>query len=625
MDIMVDSGLVSKKRRDEMAKSWPDYVPFFRVFDENEDVQFGDSLKHVSGSKRDLVNPLESIIKNTFEFIRRAEKNKAKLKIANLAKMSDVGEYIQLVDAAKPEDKTVLDYYENGQKKFIQTDPTIVTAIRNMGLQSSTMFGRILRFPAQIARAAFTMVNPSFAVRNVLRDSADAYLYSKYGYNPLKDFARGFMHAIKQDEMYYEWMASGAAQASMISLDRDYTQSTINNITRSWKERLVHNPLDLLQIAGEYSEYATRIGAYERAKNEIIKRDATISAMGAITEAAFESRDLMDFSRGGKSSRAMNQLIIFSNASIQGWDKFFRTFDFRKDKKAAMAALTRLAISAIMPSLALFMLNYDKDWWKEIPDWQKEKHWIIKVGDTILRIPKGQDPGVQFFSNLVEKGMGAMVNDDPVKFNRLVRPLWNTMPDFLPTTFMPFIEVGANYSFFTERNIVPQYQKKLPEKMQYGPNTSSFAKWLGEKIGVAPLHIDHIISGYGGNLARGVFNVYDQFAGNQPLNTAKEEMPIISGLTIMPYKNPKSVQEYYEKLDEQEKLYNEFKATRVRPDGFDPVLYGRMKKARTSLQKLSKMERSLMNNPNVSLDDRKARQEQIQARRVEIIKRVMGR
>lgn len=161
--------------------------------------------------------------------------------------------------------------------------------------------------------------------------------------------------------------------------------------------------------------------------------------------------------------------------------------------------------------------------------------------------------------------------------------------------------------------------------MQYGPNTSSFAKWLGEKIGVAPLHIDHIISGYGGNLARGVFNVYDQFAGNQPLNTAKEEMPIISGLTIMPYKNPKSVQEYYEKLDEQEKLYNEFKATRVRPDGFDPVLYGRMKKARTSLQKLSKMERSLMNNPNVSLDDRKARQEQIQARRVEIIKRVMGR
>lgn len=626
MDIMVDSGLVSENRRDEMAKAWPDYVPFFRVFDENEDVQWGDSLKHVSGSKRDLVNPLESIIKNTFEFVRRAEKNKAKLKIANLAKMSDVGEYIQLVDAAKPDDKTVLDYYENGQKKFIQTDPTIVTAIRNMGLQSSTMFGRILRFPAQIARAAFTMINPSFAVRNVLRDSADAYLYSRYGYNPLKDFMRGFMHAIKQDEMYYEWLASGAAQASLISLDRDYTQSAINNITRTWQERLVHNPLDILQIAGEYSEYATRIGAYERAKNEIIKRDATISAMGAIAEAAFESRDLMDFSRGGKSSRAMNQLIIFSNASIQGWDKFFRTFDFRKDKKAFMAALARLAISAILPSIFLFMLNYDKDWWKEIPDWQKEKHWIIKVGDTILRIPKGQDPGVQFFSNFVEKGLASMYNNDPFNFNRQLRNLWkNTMPDMLPTTFMPFIEAYANYSFFTERNIVPQYQKKLPEKMQYGPHTSSFAKWLGEKIGVAPSHIDHIIAGYGGNLARGAFNVYDQFAGNQPLNTAKEEMPIISGLTIMPYKNPKSVQEYYEKLDEQEKLYNEFKMTHVRPDGYDPVLYGRMKKARTALQKLSKMERSLMNNPNVPLDERKARQEQIQARRIEIIKRVLGR
>jgi hypothetical protein len=473
------------------------------------------------------------------------------------------------------------------------------------------------------------MANPSFAIRNVFRDSADAYLYSKYGYNPLKDFARGLMHAIKQDEMYWEWMSSGAAQASMISLDRDYTQSAINKITMSWKKDKWYRPmayLDLLQIAGEYSEYATRIGAYERAKNEIIKRDATISAMGAITEAAFESRDLMDFSRGGKSSRAMNQLIIFSNASIQGWDKFFRTFDLRKDKKAAMAALARLAISAILPSIFLFMLNYDKDWWKEIPDWQKEKHWIIKVGDTILRIPKGQDPGVQFFSNFVEKGLASMYNNDPFNFNRQLRNLWkNTMPDMLPTTFMPFIEAYANYSFFTERNIVPQYQKKLPEKMQYGPHTSSFAKWLGEKIGVAPSHIDHIIAGYGGELAKGGFNLYDQFAGNQPLNTALEEQMLIRGLTIMPYKNPKSVQEYYEKLDEQEKLYNEFKATRVRPDGFDPVLYGRMKKARTSLQKLSKMERSLMNNPNVSLDDRKARQEQIQARRVEIIKRVMGR
>jgi hypothetical protein len=517
-------------------------------------------------------------------------------------------------------------YYENGQKKYLQTDPTVVEAIKNMGLQSSTMFGRILRFPAQIARAAFTMVNPSFAVRNVLRDSADAYLYSNYGYNPLKDFARGLMHAIRQDEMFWEWMSSGAAQASMLSLDRDYTQSTINKITQSWAERL-RNPmkwLDLLQIAGEYSEYATRIGAYERTKNSIIKQNATVSAMEAIAEAAFESRDLMDFSRGGKSSRAMNQLIIFSNASIQGWNKFFRTFDFRKNKKAAMAALARLAISAILPSLFLFLLNHDKDWWKEIPDWQKEKHWIMKVGNTILRIPKGQDPGVQFFSNLVEKGMGALYDKDPIKFNRLVRPLWNTMPDFLPTTFMPFIEAGANYSFFTERNIVPQYQQKLPEKMQYGPHTSSFAKWLGKKMGVSPSKIDHIISGYGGNLARGAFNVYDQFTGNQPLNTSMEEMPIISGLTIMPYKNPKSVQQYYEKLDEQTKLYNEYKATGKKPADFDPALYGRMKKASNVLSKLSKQERALMNNPRVPLQERKARQEQIQQRRVDIIKKVMG-
>jgi N12 class adenine-specific DNA methylase len=622
-EILLDSGLISQKRFDEMQKAWPDYVPMFRVFDENEDVQWGDSLKHVSGSKRDLVNPLESIIRNTYEFIRRAEKNKAKQKVADLAKISDVGEYIQLVDDAKPDDKTVLTYYENGQKKYIQTDPAIVSAINNMGIQSSNMFVRMLHFPAKIARAAFTLMNPAFAVRNIARDSADAYLYSKYGYNPLKDFVGGLMHAIKQDEMFWEWMSSGAAQASLISLDRDYTQSTIDRVTKSFKERLVSNPLDLLQLIGEYSEYATRIGAYERTKNAIVKRDATRAGMSAILEAAFESRDLMDFARGGKSSRAMNQLIIFSNASIQGWNKMFRTFDFRKDKKAAMAALARLAFTSILPTIFLFMLNHDKDWWKELPDWQKEKHWVMKVGDTILRIPKGMDPAIQFTSNFVEKGLSRMVDKEPIKASRLLRPLWDTMPDMLPTTFMPFIEAYANYSFFTERNIVPQYQKKLPEKMQYGPHTTSFAKWLGEKMGVSPSKIDHIIQGYTGNLGKTVADLPN--LGANTLDRSLEEMPIISGLLATPFKNPKSVQEFYERFDEQEKLYNEFKITRQRPEGFDPALYGRMKKAKTQLSKLSKAERSLMNNPSIPLSDRKKRQEQIQSRRVEIIKRVMGR
>ena len=51
-------------------------MPIFRAFD--EDVNFGESLKKMTGSTRDVIDPLESIVKNTYSFIRRAELNKAR-------------------------------------------------------------------------------------------------------------------------------------------------------------------------------------------------------------------------------------------------------------------------------------------------------------------------------------------------------------------------------------------------------------------------------------------------------------------------------------------------------------------------------------------------------------------
>lgn len=160
--ILYDAGVISKKRYKELQERWPNYIPMFRVFEDNEEVDFGDSLKHMHGSTRRIINPLDSIIRNTYDFVKKAEKNKARQLLADLTRISDVGEYIEEVDNSKPNDKTTITFYENGERKYLQTDPDIVKAVNNMGREESNWVLRLLHAPAKIARACFTTINPSF-------------------------------------------------------------------------------------------------------------------------------------------------------------------------------------------------------------------------------------------------------------------------------------------------------------------------------------------------------------------------------------------------------------------------------------------------------------------------------
>ena len=624
--ILYDAGVISKKRYKELQDNWPNYIPMFRVFEDNEDVDFGDSLKHMHGSTRRIINPLDSIIRNTYDFVKKAEKNKARQLLADLTRISDVGEYIEEVDNSKPNDKTTITFYENGERKYLQTDPDIVKAVNNMGREESNWVLRLLHAPAKIARACFTTINPSFALRNLIRDSTDASIYSKYGFKPW-DFVRGFLHAVHRDELFYEWLSSGAAQASAISLDRDYTQATLNQMSKTWKERLLSKEflpaiLEGMQMVGEYSEYGTRIAAYERAKKKLAGENGPHPAAYDLASAALESRDLMDFARGGRGSRYLNNVVVFANASIQGFDKFFRTFDFRKPyRKESMKALARLFLCGMLPALLLAGIHSGDDWWEELPDWQKETNWILgKVGNTIIRIPKGQDIGLRFFSNLIEKAMDRSKH----KAGDYFKPVWDSLPDMIPTALLPIIEATANHSYFTGAPVVPKYQEKLPAYLQFGNETSSFAKFVGKVIGVSPRKVEHVLFGYTGNMGKGLLGVYDTIVGNQSLNTNLNEAPVISGFTAIPYKQSKTVNDFYDKFDEQQRLNEEFKLTKKKPDGYDPALYKRMTKAQQELSKINKQERAAIDDPKMDSGIREQKQLGYQQQRLTVVRRVMG-
>lgn len=101
------------------------------------------------------------------------------------------------------------------------------------------------------------------------------------------------------------------------------------------------------------------------------------------------------------------------------------------------------------------------------------------------------------------------------------------------------------------------------------------------------------------------------------------DLPLISGFSRMPYRNPRILTEYYETLDEQTKLHNEFKLTKKRPEGYNHSLYTKLQKAQEQMRELTKKERKVLDDTKLDGDERDNRQLAIQKKRVALAERVL--
>lgn len=96
-----DSGVLSDKAYSAMLEAHKEYVPFFRMMEEKPMVSMfqgvgqklgaKNPLKKIEGSERAIIDPLESVIKNTYAYIALAERNAAGVKLVDLLKQGDAG------------------------------------------------------------------------------------------------------------------------------------------------------------------------------------------------------------------------------------------------------------------------------------------------------------------------------------------------------------------------------------------------------------------------------------------------------------------------------------------------------------------------------------------------------
>lgn len=638
----VNAGMLSKEAAAAMKNKYPHYVPFFREFYEAADtpgkgtgkgfVNVGGVTKKMKGSTLDVIDPIESIARSTYAIINAVERNKVGQSIVRLSKIDGMGALVEKVDGAAKVTDHSFSVWENGKKVVYNTTPELYQAFKMLNPEGANMVVKILSVPAKWLRAG-AVLSPEFMLRNPARDMISAAVYSKHGFIPVADTLKGLALYLHKGDTYWEYMRSGAAQANLVSLDRNYLSGQIRDLmTRPGVKKMVTtNPIEILRGLSEATEMATRLAEFHNVRKGYTgignRLFGKTRKPGSIQDAALESRDItLDFSRIGSHTKSWNKISAFFNASIQGTDKMFRAW---RENPLDMTIKTAMFIT--MPSVLLWYLNKDDPRYQELPQWQKDIFWIIPTKDTLIKIPKPFELGI-LFGTVPERMLQWMYDKDRGQKGNGFKGLGdviidNMVPNVSPTALVPALEAATNYSLFMNRNIVPQHERdNLPPAMQYGPYTSAVGRGIGKMFDVSPRIVDNTIRGYTGGLGGFGLTLSDSVLGMGEERPAKRisEMPGIRGFTATPYASSESVQQVYDEFDRQNRLFHAGQELHQRPDGYNKRLHDQLKETMKAFQEINRAKKAVMKS-NLSSEAKRKRLDEIQMSQVRIARRALGK
>lgn len=620
MRIGVKAGLIKQEVYDELSTKYKNYAPMMRDFADAEGMgnSFHNASKGIAnaknplqklteeGSTRSVIDPLESVIKNTYAMLALAERNRAAQSFVRVAGQPGIGKYIEPVDGAGDAGMNIFTVMINGEKKAYQTTPDIYKAITTLDGQSSNALLKLFSYPTGWLRAGATLT-PDFVIRNLTRDTFTAAIYSKNGFIPLFDTAKGLASLIGNKELYYEYEASGAKMSTLVGLDSDKLQVSIGKMI---KESVVdkYNPMEYLRAFSEMAETATRLTEFEKAR----KNGKTIE------EAGLDAKDVtLDFSRGGELSRQANKMSAFFNATMQGTDRLARAF-----WNDPVGFNVKAGMYITLPSVVLWTINHDQEWYKELPEWQKNMCWVFKAGDTIWRIPKPFEPGI-IYGSLPERILDRWYDKDPKAIGEWAKSARDGfLPNIGTTAITPIGEWLANYSFFQDRKIVPEREAKMKPERQFGPYTSDTAKAIGNTLGVSPRKVDNTIAGYTGSLGRVALQVADYGLGKFDKLPQRElaDVPVIKSLTTRPFQNSRSVDDFYEKLATMEAEHLD-----TGKKGKPSSALSKMRKQSEDISELNKKERDIIGNSKYSPQEQRQKLNEINEKRLRIAQKALGK
>jgi hypothetical protein len=651
-----DSGILSAEGYDRIKDLNDAYVPFYRIMGANSElgVQLspGPGLRvrnpvfEIKGSGRRVVQPIESIVRNTFLFISLAERNRALRALKDLALRSPVGrDYMRRamrpsrpidvtdeelnkfmrdegIPYATTEHMTIfrphpfrldgnrIRLFENGRAQIYEVSPLIANAVNAMDRTRLSLLWRFLGFPAKLLRAG-VILSPEYFPRNVVRDQLSAWVNSDNNYRILYDFGKGMGDVLFKDQTFQNWLKGGGANATFVAIDRNYVHDNIVNYTQlsNWQKikKVVNWPLDGLRFTTELLENSTRVGDFAKSV------DSGVDPM----EAGYRSREVtLDFMRHGGSTgiRAFNYITAFFNAQLEGIDRTIR--QFQKSPGHAFAAMLKIALGIMLPSILLWFWNKDDPRYQELPPYVRDFFWVfitdnwVKMTPALVaekadlpaylkrqapdgtweynqgnvwKLPKPFELGM-LFGTIPERMLEAFLTDHPHAFKNLRSSVLQAFaPNLLPQFMVPILEHKTNFTFFTERPLLSDRMNKIEAVYQSQPYTTEVAKRVGAIIDkmsrafgqpdnsmASPVILENYVRQWTGGLGMHGLNIIDKvLEGSDKIlgtkftdqmvrpETTLSDIPVIKGFHArFPGADTVSIRDFYDLYQEREKANN---------------------------------------------------------------------
>ena len=545
----VDYGLISQDTANYLRKKYPDYVPFDRIFSDKEintqmkhgvgvgeaSLSTQDIIQRIEGSSRSIDSPLNALITKTQDMIQQGERNKTAELLASYAK--DPKNPFQLREL-KPDEvadgRPTISYLDNGTKRTFLAAPEVARAAKNMNREQMGIILRALAAPARLLRMGATTVNAGFTMANVVKDFVGATINSKGGFNSMnpKSIVSALGAAFHHNGDLYAEMQREGVLGNIYELTRNASDLNLNEI-RSHKNiltRSLHNaksPLKTLENTIGRSEDFGR--ALQYVANKKYAKRKGMSESEATKFAADQARwNSTNFLRSGTYGKAINAIVPYSNANIQG-----QRIALRRMKENPARYTGKIALGIVAPTVAAMALSYSNDENKKImenlPDYVKENNVVVIgpgakynkeqnkwEGVYLVPVPPQFSPLHRQLHNMVRSTMTGQQFDtgkavgDAVEQVTTVNPMEirRTGAQYVPQAVKPFVETWANKNLYTGQEVVPEGMKNLDGKDQWDNSTSLTARKVGELTGLSPKQIDNAFrtstAGGGQNLLHGM-------------------------------------------------------------------------------------------------------------------------
>lgn len=635
VNIMEAEGLISEKQAAGLRK-YEKYCPMYR--DMSEHRTFDDELPTITagrgfinqssgikklkgGSILAVINPIDSMVSMTTALIARCERNDvAKVMVQSAEDHPGLGRIIVKDPSLSRADasKCAFTVMIAGKKTVYRTTPELYQALQEMSTNSAAFLTNVFGKFTDALRFGATNT-PSFMVRNFIRDTLSASVNARYGkFVPIVDSIRG-VKALKGDaDFRAKFYGQGVPMDTYIRRDIRGAKQYKDKVRKSLKRY----PMGIRQLmalsralvhkyngVGEALEQGTRAGAMLNA----------LKAGASDFEAGQEARDVtVNFSRHGSFGKKVNRYVPFFNASIQGTDKVIRTF-LENPKRASLAT----CLYIILPTIILWAINHDDDWYKELDDNTKYTNWAVHIPGTDYHwlIPKPQEVGIGFGSG-VEAVLNQMLNEDPHAMKAWARQFAEVVtPGIILAALRPVLEWRYNYSEWTGRKLVPERLSKLPPEQQYTTATSELAKLMsqfaGKYVGLSPIAIDNFFSGWFGSLGRMSANALnkpiDAIRGSsRPPEPARYwyESPFIGSFARQDGQNSVYVERFYQLAEDMEMDYKRSDSYAKNKGKKGAPIPASLKAAQTCMKTMTKINkdiRSIKDDPKMDPETKRER------------------